>query len=81
MPGLQLDKCQHDNESIISNETMTVCSALALQVSGLTCSQLKAVLLKFQGQRRCGAVVALWSKVLDRHNLVKVGSWQQSMSR
>lgn len=49
---------------------------LSVQVAGLTCSQLTTVLqlLGVQGQVRCGVIVALWSKLLDRHNLVKVGS-------
>lgn len=41
---------------------------------GLTCSQLGTILqlLGSHGQLRCSVIVALWSKLLDRHNLVKV---------
>lgn len=46
----------------------------APQVCGMTCSQLQGVLqlLGVQGQLRCSVIVALWSKVVDRSNLVKV---------
>lgn len=47
---------------------------LCLQVQAVTCSQLMGVLqlLGRAGQSRCCVIVALWSKLLDRHNLVKV---------
>jgi hypothetical protein len=46
----------------------------ASQVQALTCSQLGAILqlAGAQGQLRASVIVALWTKVLDRTNLVKV---------
>eukprot|EP00879_Flechtneria_rotunda_P019180 GHRR01020138.1.p1 GENE.GHRR01020138.1~~GHRR01020138.1.p1 ORF type:complete len:540 (+),score=220.55 GHRR01020138.1:357-1976(+) len=47
----------------------------ARQVSGVTCSQVVTFLqlLAVQGQtQRCAAVVALWTKVLDRSRLIEV---------
>lgn len=40
-------------------------------MQAVTCSQLMSI-LQLLGQSRCSVIVALWSKLLDRHNLVKV---------
>jgi hypothetical protein len=54
----------------------------ASQVQALTCSQLSTVLqlLGSQSQLRCGVIVALWTKVQDRHNLVKVRTYTGTCS-
>lgn len=53
-----------------------------LQVQAVTCSQLMSVLqlLGRGGQSRCSVIVALWSKLLDRHNLVKVRGHLQGLA-
>lgn len=45
-------------------------------MQAVTCSQLGKVLqvIGTQTQLRCSVIVALWNKVLDRQNLVKVNS-------
>jgi hypothetical protein len=44
----------------------------AARVSSITCAQLLSVLQLLQGTLRCTVTVALWSKLLDRANLVSV---------
>lgn len=58
-----------------ANQQLALIRRFAAQTSGISCNQLVTILqlLKVQGWRyRCGVIVALWAKVVDRNRLVEV---------
>lgn len=73
---LQVATTLRDAARLRDSQLLLCVRSWASQVQALTCSQLSTVLQLLGGQSelRCGVIGALWTKVQDRHNLVKVST-------